>query len=92
MSNKFGNDFNEVVKDLDGTAHVGGFPAHAIVIEPVEEFFVIWKENIRPDKAVKILEMLAKNIDYPWVRIHSVNQKTKVRVNTIHAKSPSNTN
>jgi hypothetical protein len=45
MSATFGYDFNEVVKDLDETAHVGGFPAHAIVIEPIEGFFVIWKED-----------------------------------------------
>lgn len=78
--------FYECVKDLDPTLHVGGFPARAIVVEPVDGHFVLYKKDLRPDKAINLLKSLAKNEDRPWVRIHSVNQKTKTRVDTAHNK------
>jgi len=76
--------FNECVKDLDPTLHVGGFPPRAIVVEPIDGQFVIYKEDLRPDKAINLLKSLAKNAEFPWLRIHSVNQKTKTRVDTAH--------
>lgn len=76
--------YYECVKYLDGTLHVGGFPARAIVIEPVGGHFVLYKKDLRPDKAINLLRSLAKNEERKWVRIHSVNQKTKTRVDTVH--------
>lgn len=76
--------YYECVKDLDPTLHVGGFPARAIVVEPVDGHFVLYKKDLRPDKAINLLRSLAKNEERNWVRIHSVNQKTKTRVATAH--------
>lgn len=76
--------YRECVKYLDGTLHVGGFPARAIVVEPVDGHFVLYKKDLRPDKAISLLRSLAKNEERKWVRIHSVNQKTKTCVDTAH--------
>ena len=75
--------FYECVKDLDPTLHVGGFPARAIVIEREDGVFELYKSNLRPDKAINLLKSLANN-ETNWVRIHSVNQKLKTRVDTAH--------
>ena len=72
------------VKDLNPHLHVGGFPARAIVVEPVDGHFVLYKADLRPDKALTLAKSLAKNEPRKWVRIHCVNQKTKARVDTIH--------
>jgi hypothetical protein len=77
----------ECVKDLDGTLHVGGFPARAIVVEIVNGRFVLWKADLRPDTAINLAKSLAKNEERNWVRIHCVNQKTKTRVDTIHREA-----
>ena len=84
--NKFEEDnarFYECVKDLDPHLHAGGFPARAIVIERQDGVFELYKANISPDKAINLLRSVAKN-DANWVRIHSVNQKLKTRVDTAH--------
>lgn len=74
----------ECVKDLNPTLHVGGFPARAIVIELADGHFVLYKADLRPDRAFSLMRSLAKNDERKWVRIHSVNQKTKSRVDTVH--------
>lgn len=81
--------YYECVKDLNPDLHVGGFPARAIVIEPVDGHFVIYKADLRPDKAISLARSLARNEERKWVRIHCVNQKTKTRVDTIHNRSAS---
>ena len=72
------------VRDLNPHLHVGGVPARAIVVEIVNGHFVLWKADLRPDKAINLLKSLARNEERNWVRIHSVNQRTKTRVDTIH--------
>ena len=88
--NKFeenNSKFYACVKDLDEAIHVGGFPARAIVIERSDGEFELYKANLNPTKAINLLKSLAKNEPGNWVRIHSVNQKTKTRVDTVHNKT-----
>lgn len=73
----------QCVKDLDATLHVGGYPARAIVVEPVKGHFVLYKADLRPDTAIRLARSLAKNETRTWFRIHCVNQKLKTRVDTI---------
>lgn len=71
------------VKDLDGTLHVGGYPARAIVIETVKGHFVLYKADLRPDMAINLARSIARNESRKWHKIHCVNQKLKTRVDTI---------
>jgi len=71
------------VKDLDGTLHVGGVPARAIVIERVKGRFHLYKSDLRPDTAIKLARSVARNETRKWYRIHLINQKLKTRVDTI---------
>lgn len=71
------------VKDLDGTLHAGGYPAKAIVIEIVPGYFVLYKANLDPCKAINLARSVAKNETRNWYQIHCVNQKLKTRVDTI---------
>lgn len=75
--------YYDCVKDLDPTAHVGGIPLRAIVIEIIEGHFSLYKANLRPDYAINLARSLAKNEERHWYRIHCVNQKLKTRVDTI---------
>jgi hypothetical protein len=78
--------FYDCVKDLDSSIHLGGFPARAVVIERSEGEFELYKANLDPTKAINLVKALAKNETGNWIRIHSVNQKTKTRVDTTHNK------
>lgn len=73
----------ECVKDLDGTLHVGGYPARAIVIETVKGHFVLYKADLRPDTAINLARSIAKNESRKWHKIHCVNQNLKTRVDSI---------
>lgn len=73
----------QCVKDLDGTLHVGGYPARAVVIEHVRGRFHLYKANLAPDKAINLARSIAKNEPRKWHKIHVVNQKLKTRVDTI---------
>ena len=73
----------DCVKDLDGTLHVGGYPARAVVIEHVRGRFHVYKANLDPCKAINLARSIARNELRMWYRIHCVNQKLKTRVDTI---------
>ena len=84
MDNEASDDrYWDCVKDLDGTLHVGGYPARAIVIEPIAGWFILYKADLRPDTAIELARSIARNEPRNWHRIHCVNQKLKTRVDTI---------
>ena len=72
----------DCVKDLDGTLHLGGYPARAVVIEYSQGWFHLYKADIDPSKAINLARSIARN-EPRWYRIHCVNQKLKTRVDTI---------
>lgn len=73
----------QCVKDLDGELHVGGYPARAVVIEPISGHYVLYKADLSPDKAINLARSIARNEERNWHQIHCVNQKLKTRVDTI---------
>jgi hypothetical protein len=50
--------YHECIKDLDPTLHVGGFPARAIVIEPVDGYWIeiLTREAEDLQKLIRLFE------------------------------------